>query len=83
MRRSWGKYLCDTRDLGIMLKSQKTMTVEPYVDSEYANDRVDRKSVTGYVTCINGAPIMWKTKKQSIVTLSSTEAEYVGMTMMM
>jgi len=56
--------------------------VIPYVDSEYPNDRVDRKSVTGYVTCINETPIMWKTKKQSIVTLSSTEAEYVGMTMM-
>ena len=35
----------------------------------------------GYIVTINGTPVTWATRKQKMVTLSSTEAEYVGFTM--
>ena len=38
----------------------------------------DSKSVFGYVLKVNGDPVEFRTRKQKIVTLSSTEAEFVG-----
>eukprot|EP00961_Rhodomonas_salina_P178358 2405855-Rhodomonas_salina.1 len=49
-----------------------------WVDSDYAADPDTRKSVTGYVCRINNGPITWKAKRQSCVTLSSAEAEFVA-----
>jgi len=39
-----------------------------------------RKSIGGYAFVLNGAAIGWNSKKQSTVALSSTEAEYMGLT---
>ena len=47
------------------------------VNSDFAND-ADRKLYIGYVILVNNTPIQWKSKKQNLITLSSTEAEYVG-----
>jgi len=56
------------------------MKLIAYVDSDYAGNKTDRKSVTGFVIFLNGATVSWKSKKQRITTLSSTEAEYVALT---
>ncbi|KAE8673805.1 hypothetical protein F3Y22_tig00111772pilonHSYRG00229 [Hibiscus syriacus] len=48
-----------------------------YVDSDYAGDLDNRRSTTGYVFTLGGGPICWKSTVQSIVTLSTTEAEYM------
>ena len=46
-----------------------------YADASFANEE-GRKSRSGQVVMINGAAIDWASKKQSMVALSSTEAEY-------
>ena len=75
------KYILTTK--GLCLK-QTTINgpwkITGLCDSDYAGDNDTRKSVTGYVIYLNGLIICWKSKGQSIVTLSSTEAEYVAAT---
>eukprot|EP00253_Pinus_taeda_P008601 PITA_08601 len=45
-----------------------------------AGDRNNRRSTTGYVFTIRGIAISWVSKIQSVVALSTTEAEYVAAT---
>lgn len=52
--------------------------VRGFTDSDWANDQIDRKSTTGYFFEVYGNVILWSSAKQSIVALSSTEAEYVA-----
>ena len=52
-----------------------------YSDSDWAGDHADRKSTSAYVFMMTGAAITWCSKKQTIVALSSCEAEYIAMCM--
>jgi hypothetical protein len=54
------------------------LRVECYTDSDFANDLETRKSVGGYVILVGSNPVSWQSKKQPMVALSSTEAEYVA-----
>jgi hypothetical protein len=49
-----------------------------YADADWATDVETRKSISGQVTLFNGAPIMWKSKRQTSIALSSAEAEYMA-----
>ena len=48
-------------------------------DSDYAGDKGNRLSVTGYSIYINGYLISWKSRAHKCLTLSSTEAEYMAL----
>ena len=71
-------YLKGTHDW--KLKFGATGGVEGFTDANWGNDIDDRHSICGYVFTLNGGAISWSSKKQSVVTLSSTEAEYIGIT---
>lgn len=49
------------------------------VDSDFANDTMDRKSLSGFVLRVFGNLTFWKTKKQNTVSISRSEAEYVAL----
>ena len=49
-----------------------------YSDSDWAGDQEQRRSTGGYLFLLARAAISWKSQKQRLVTLSSTEAEYVA-----
>jgi len=49
-----------------------------YVDSDYADDLGNRRSTVGYVFTLSRGPVCWKSTIQSIVALSTTEAEYMA-----
>jgi hypothetical protein len=49
-----------------------------YFYLDHVDDRDDRKSTSGYVFTLQGTTVLWKSNKQTMATLSSMEAEYVG-----
>ena len=49
-----------------------------YVDSDYAGDLDKRRSLTGYLFTLNNCTVNWKAQLQSVVALSTTEAEYTA-----
>jgi hypothetical protein len=49
-----------------------------YSDSNWAEDRDDRRSTSGYVLKLGDSTISWNSKKQTTVAASSTEAEYMA-----
>ena len=51
---------------------------ETAVDVDFAGDIDSRKSTTGFVFTLGGTTISWASNLQKIVTLSTTEAEYVA-----
>jgi hypothetical protein len=63
----------------LKMRPPKERRVVAFVDSDYASDRNDRKSVSGYIVTIGGCIVAWQSKKQTGITLSTTEAEFVAM----
>eukprot|EP00253_Pinus_taeda_P006568 PITA_06568 len=49
-----------------------------FTDSDWAGDPDDRKSTADYVFTLGSGPITWACKKQAAISLSSAEAEYLG-----
>lgn len=74
------RYLKGTADV-ILKFERKTVDLEMtcYVDSDWGGDLQDRKSVSGYLIKVFGNTVLWVTRKQNCVSLSSTEAELVAL----
>ena len=51
-----------------------------FVDADWAGDLDQRRSTSGYVFNLFGGAVSWMSKKQSVVALSTTEAEYMAAT---
>ena len=50
-----------------------------YADSSYAGNLEDKKSITGYCFFLSGAIISWYSKRQYIVSISTSETKYIAM----
>ena len=57
----------------------QTLNFTVFSDADWAGDVNTRRSTSGYICRIGGTTISWKSKRQSIVALLSTEAEYVAL----
>ena len=47
-----------------------------YIDSDWVGDSQDHKSTSSYSFSLSSGPVCWSSKKQSAISLSSTEVEY-------
>lgn len=73
------RYLKGTVDLKLNYnRSNNDVPLDGFVDADWANDTADRKSTSGYLFRVFGNIVSWSSRKQSIVALSTTEAEYVA-----
>ena len=70
------RYLINTIDLSITYQNAKEPELIGYYDSDFAGDYDTRKSTYSYLFKFNNSPISWKTKRQSTIALSITEAEF-------
>ena len=77
------RYLKGTLDYGLLYTATNTggTTLRGYADADWAGDQTTRKSTSGYAFQIGNSTISWRSKRQSIVALSSTEAEYVSLSL--
>jgi hypothetical protein len=74
------RYLKGTAHLGLCYSADKGQILQGYTDSDFAGCPGSRKSTTGWIFTLAGSPVSWKSKKQSIVTTSTCEAEYIALT---
>jgi len=72
------RYLQGTQNLEIFYKAGINEKLFAYTDSDYAGDLEDRKSTSGYAFLLAGGVISWVSKKQPVVSLSITEAEFIA-----
>ena len=74
------RYLVGTNDRKLTYNSDKDWEVTVYADASYAT-RSGARSQTGYCISLgkDNAVFYAKSQKQNLVTLSSTEAEYVAL----
>ena len=74
------KYVYTTRDSKLTYnRVASNVCLEVYCDTDWANCIETRRSVSGCCALIYGSPILWFSRKQNLVTLSSTEAEMVAL----
>jgi hypothetical protein len=72
------KYLRRTKDSFLVYGGQDQLVIDGYVDASFQTDRDDSRSQSGYVFCLNGGAVIWKSSKQDTVADSTTEAEYIA-----
>lgn len=71
------KYIYKTRDYAVTYTKQP-LELKTYSDANWANDELDRRSISGIIILLSGAPIVFESKKQTNTTLSTAESEYVA-----
>jgi hypothetical protein len=73
------RYLAGTKTHGITYTHtpDSDLSLIGYADAAHKN-RDDAKSTTGYVFLASNGAITWRSGKQTVTALSSTEAEYIA-----
>jgi hypothetical protein len=72
-------YIKATPDRGLTYrKDAKHGGLVRYTDSDWARDRIERRSTGGYIFLLYKAPISWKSKRQSCIALSTAETKYIA-----
>ncbi|POM79514.1 Retrovirus-related pol Polyprotein, partial [Phytophthora palmivora] len=73
------RYLMKTKDAAITYDGRMGTELTAYSDADWAGNRDDRRSVSGVMLMMCGAPVVWRSTFQKTVALSSTEAEYMAL----
>ena len=72
------RYLKGTINVGLHY-STFPIVLEGYSDATWNSDPNDSKSITAWIFTLAGAAISWKSKKQTCITHSTMESEFIAM----
>jgi hypothetical protein len=80
------RYLKGTPHMGLEFNSSgrkpgDLWELTMYVDADYANDRITRRSKTGWLIFLDSNLVAYGSRLQTSTARSSTEAEYIAMLM--
>ena len=73
------RYLAGTTTLGLRYNGARDANITAHSDSDWAASLADRRSTGAFVFFLCGAAISWSSRRQRVVSLSSTEAEYIAL----
>jgi Reverse transcriptase (RNA-dependent DNA polymerase). len=75
------RYLKGTSELCLVFLKNKLecLTLECYADADWAGDKSTRRSTSGFIIQINGCTVLWQSRRQNSVSLSTAESEYVAL----
>ena len=71
-------YLNGTKSFGITYVRRSGLGLELYTDADYADKANDRRSVSGVAVTLGGTVVSHASKTQHVVSLSTSEAEYIA-----
>lgn len=71
------RYVRGTANLGITF-SPGPFNPVAFSDSDFSQCITSRRSVTGYIIQAANGPVCWQSRRQSVIALSTTEAEYMA-----
>ncbi|MBW0482384.1 hypothetical protein O181_022099 [Austropuccinia psidii MF-1] len=70
------KYLCGMRELGLYYNQKCNPGLIAFADADWGNCHLTQHSTLGYLAQLHGCLIFWKTRKQPLVSFSTTKEEY-------
>jgi hypothetical protein len=71
------RYLRGTLDYGLSYDGDHDFRLSGYTDSDWDRSVSDRKITSGCCFSLGSSMISWQSRKQSIISLNTTEAEYI------
>ena len=72
------RYLKGTSNYMLCYKGKKDLRLIGFFDADWGGDVDQSKSTSGCAFLLNDSAILWRSKKQSCIALSTMEAEYVA-----
>ena len=72
------RYLKHTQNIGLWYPKGAKFELVGYSDSDYAGCKDDRKSTSGTCQLLGRSLVLWSSKKQNSIALSTAEAEYIS-----
>jgi hypothetical protein len=67
-----------TKDKFLVYRGSEELVVNGYTNASFQTDRDDSQSQSGYVICLNGRAVSWKSSKEETLVDSTTEPEYIA-----
>lgn len=70
------RYLKGTLEWGLHIKPSLDLTLVGFLDADWANSVIDRRSIGGYCVFLGESLVSWSSKKQGVVSRLSAESGY-------
>ena len=72
------RYVRYTREYGLHY-GRHPAVIEGYTDANWISDIKDSRSTSGYVFTLGGAAVAWKSSKQTVISRSTMESEFIAL----